>query len=479
MAKAPAKTLTNAKAVQAAKAIDGKQTEFRIEGAPGLVLVVQPSGTGTWSYQYRVTVGVTRKKRSVALGSRDTVTLAEARERAIDLRREVEAGGDPAGDKVARREAITFRALAEMFIERRGLKPKVVRFYLNSLATHILPVIGDIPADEVTPDDLHEMLARMDRENAKKVKEAKAIQDRMVALGDAYNGPKPPRVSVSKVPGDRCLQIVGGAYRWGLEQNLVTTNPRERVKNRIKGKEARARERTRRIEDHEIAAVWATLDNPEFRVSSKVARAIKLLILTGQRRDEIVGATRDELHDLDGDNPRLIIRGAFSKGGQFVRSRMKEDVTQVTPLSPQAAELFREALEEGEGNRGEVFPADMSRVKTGSEPRVPHIHGDSVSHKLPQIREFAGLDQDDVEHFVLHDARRSVSSWLKENGFDRDVRDAVLAHKDTSVTGARYEGGANIEGRVRKALQAWADHVWQVTGQAAGGSSVVQMRKTG
>ena len=60
-------------------------------------------------------------------------------------------------------------------------------------------------------------------------------------------------------------------------------------------------------------------------------------------------------------------------------------------LSTQAAALFREAVRQC--SKAEfVFPADMSKVKIGKEPRTPHINGDSVSMAMRRIRESAGVD---------------------------------------------------------------------------------------
>lgn len=145
-------------------------------------------------------------------------------------------------------------------------------------------------------------------------------------------------------------------------------------------------------------------------------------------------------------------------------------------MSRQAAELFRKAVvlaAENEHADGEhLFPADMSKVrKDGRTPRTAHINGESVSKAMRRIRAVVGID--DIN---IHDMRRGISNWLKNQGVSREVRDLVLNHLDPSVTERHYSQEARMENQVRGALQAWADHVWKVTGQSKPVDNVVQLR---
>lgn len=81
----------------------------------------------------------------------------------------------------------------------------------------------------------------------------------------------------------------------------------------------------------------------------------------------------------------------------------------------------------------------------------------------------------DIEDISVHDMRRAISNWLKDQGVSREVRDLILNHKDTSVTEAHYSQGARMERQVRAALQAWADHIWEITGQNSASDNVVQL----
>ena len=69
----------NVKAVKAAKARDGKPTEYRVKGSRGLVLIAQSSGTASWFCFYHVRQGSKRRLRKYWIGSRDVTSLRDAR----------------------------------------------------------------------------------------------------------------------------------------------------------------------------------------------------------------------------------------------------------------------------------------------------------------------------------------------------------------------------------------------------------------
>ena len=180
-------------------------------------------------------------------------------------------------------------------------------------------------------------------------------------------------------------------------------------------------------------------------------------MITGQRRDEIAGCRVAELVDLDGVTPLWVIPGDTNIRGKIVEGRTKNGREQRLPLSRQAVALFKEALADCSAGSEYVFPADCTKVKDGSPPRTPHIHGESVTMAMRRLRTVAGVD--DVS---VHDMRRAISNWMKDQGIGREVRDLVLNHLDPSVDARHYSGSARMEVQVRAAMQAWADHIDQV-----------------
>ena len=71
-------------------------TEYKIEGAPGLALAVQPSGRGTYFVRYQIGTGSTRKPLRVRIGDRKLIDLKEATSEALTLMAGISKGDDPA-----------------------------------------------------------------------------------------------------------------------------------------------------------------------------------------------------------------------------------------------------------------------------------------------------------------------------------------------------------------------------------------------
>ncbi|MBK9080465.1 MAG: tyrosine-type recombinase/integrase [Hyphomicrobium sp.] len=140
--------------------------------------------------------------------------------------------------------------------------------------------------------------------------------------------------------------------------------------------------------------------------------------------------------------------------GKIIEGRTKNGREQRLPLSPQAVALFKEALAYCSGGSEFLFPADDTKIADGRPLRAPHIHGDSVTMAMRRLRAAAGVD--DVS---IHDMRRAISNWMKDQGIGREVRDLALNHLDPSVDARHYSAAARMEVQVRAAMHAWADHI--------------------
>lgn len=183
-------------------------------------------------------------------------------------------------------------------------------------------------------------------------------------------------------------------------------------------------------------------------VSNRLSQAMKLIlrlaILTGQRRSEVAGARVDELVGANWIIPADVVkRATIAKEG-----RMKNGTEQRINLSAEAAALFREAVIDcSDGTY--LFPANDRRIAEGKRTRLPHIHGESVTMAMSRLREDAG-----IEDITVHDMRRAMGNWLKDNGHGREVRDLMLSHQDQSVDAQHYSNSARMESQCREAWQA-------------------------
>ena len=411
----------NARIVKAARARDGKLTEYRIAGERGLVLRVMPSGTATYMFTYRIWQGARRRFRKMKLGRRDAMTLHDARKEADEARRIVEAGRDPVAEAEDRKTALTFRDLAEQRLAngmsaRRGgfpLAPRTVDDYHKSLTANVYPLIGDMPADEVTGEQIARLLDR--------------IEDRGAL-----------------VMVDRTRAAIGSCYKWGLKRRMVSQDPTAGLGNR-----APDIPRDRIFADSEIRSAWQALDGAS--CDEKIKIIIKLAFLLGKRRSEIVNARQDGL-DLDAEVPTWTLHGVRRARGRLLRGETKNQGTDVVFLPHQAVSLFRQALHlAGPGEW--VFPTGSKTAKQ------PTIHPDSINNTVRRLRQ---SHEGVFEDASLHVTRHTMATWLSsELSIDDKLIERLLNHTPQDVTRKRYNRG-RPGGLMRDALQRWADHVYKV-----------------
>jgi integrase len=159
------------------------------------------------------------------------------------------------------------------------------------------------------------------------------------------------------------------------------------------------------LTEAEIGALWHVLDGE----GHPFGPAIKLLLLTGQRRNEVFEAERSEF-DLD---KRLWTIPA---------ARAKNGVAHFVPLSNPALALVKGLLEHDRGDK--LIPA------RGNWEAGPS----GFSKAMTRLR--AGLEEcvgEPVPHWTLHDLRRTMATGLQRLGVRLEVTEAALNH----LSGAR------------------------------------------
>ena len=125
-------------------------------GAPGLYLCIARGGSKSWIYRYQMA----GRRRDMGLGSVQAFTMAEARDKAIDLRRMVARGVDPIDAKRAARasagidaaKAMTFKACAKAYMaaHQGGWRnAKHAAQWPSTLGAYVYPVFGDLSVQAI------------------------------------------------------------------------------------------------------------------------------------------------------------------------------------------------------------------------------------------------------------------------------------------------------------------------------------------
>ena len=418
-----------------ALAVSKLKTEGRyaVGGADGLHLRIA-GASRAWVLRLAVGTRTDAKgntvvhRRDIGLGSYPEVSLAEAREKARELRKQVRDGIDPIEErKVTKVRAAleaakskTFEECANAYIEanRAGWKnEKHVQQWQNTLATYAFPKIGQLPVAAIDTGLVLSVLQQETGEDKAQLWHAKTETE-------------------SRLRG-RLESILDWAAFRGYREG---ENP-ARWKGHLEH-ELPARSKVQKIEHHaalpyaELGAFMVELRKRE----GLSARALEFAILCASRSGEVRGATWAEI-DLPG---RIWTVPA---------ERMKAGKEHRVPLSDEAVKLL-EALPRIVGN-DYVFPA----------PRGGQLSDMALTAVLRRM-ERGGLTQ--------HGFRSTFRDWAGETtAYPREVCEHALAHKLADGVEAAYQRGDLLAKRARL-MADWARYCGTVQGNA---ENVVAMKK--
>lgn len=372
----------------------------------GLYFVVQPSGAKSWAFRYRVG----GKSRKLTIGSFPAIDVSEARKQASAASDEVKRGGDPAfARKQAATSSDTFGSVAIRFIEKYA-RPK------NRSWDQTARLLGLAEKDGELTKTGGGVIAKWGNRKLGDIKQADVIRllDSIVDDG-------------SPISANRTLAAVRKLFNWAEGRYGLATNPCDRVE--MPGAE-NARDRI--LTDEELKAVWLAA----VKMGGAFGNAVKLLILTGQRRNEVAGI---EWRELDLPN----------KVWKLPRGRVKNDNGHEVPLSAPALAVIADVTK--------VDRQELLFTTTGTTP----ISG--FSKAKADIDEESG-----VEDWTLHDLRRTMASGMARLGISLPVIEKILNHSSGSFRGVAgvYQRHSFADEK-RHALDAWAAHVTRVVeGQA-------------
>jgi integrase len=373
----------------------------------GLYLRVAPSGAKAWVFRYQLG----GKRRDMGIGSYPTISLADARQRAAEHRRQRHDGIDPLDARKTRRQAQlvaaargrTFRecAVEYMASHRAGWRSaKHIDQWESTLERFAYPVIGDLPVAALDTGLVMQVLEPI---WSTKLETASRIRGRIEAVLDA-----------ATARGYR-----GGPNPAQWKGNLVHLLP--------------APAKVRRTTHHaslpidEVPGFMAELRGRE----GVSARALEFAILTAARTNEVIGARWAEI-DL------------AAKTWTVPAARMKAAKEHRVPLCDAALRVLDVVRPLALVHIGK--PAANSQVFPGQRLALPM--DSSVLLKL--------LERMGRGDITTHGFRSSFRDWAAERtAFPREVVEMALAHAIESRVEAAYRRGDLFEKR-RRLMAAWA-----------------------
>jgi integrase len=381
-------------AVQAAK----KPGSMLCDGH-GLYLRIGPTGAKSWVYRYRQGA----RLHDLGLGPLYTVSLKEAREKALAARKLRLDDIDPIEAKRAKRltarveaaKAMTFKACAEAYIAAHSAgwrNPKHRAQWPATLETYVFPVFGDLPVQAI---DVGLVMKALEPIWTTKPETAGRVRGRIESVLDWATA--------------RGHRQGDNPARWrGHLNNLLP-----------------ARAKVRRVEHHaalpyaEIGGFMAELQQQE----GVAARALEFAILTAARTGEVIGACWAEINIAE----RLwIVPGERMKAGKEHR----------VPLSDAALAIVNAMAEIRSGEF--VFPGGKA--------------GRSLSN-MSLLMTMRRMGRGDL---TAHGFRSSFRDWAAERTlFAAEVAEMALAHVVGDKVEAAYRRGDMLQKR-QQIMQAWA-----------------------
>lgn len=372
----------------------GKPIAGKSDGG-GLTFTLSARGTASWVFRYRLG----GKQRELTIGNYPTITLKRARELATDARAKVQQGIDVAREKreqiIALTTAGTVEQLCKEFYERTVLgrvkRPDIVKEMLDR---DLIPKLGRLRIAEVKPLDVDGMIC--------------AIVDRG-----------------APVMANRVLATTKAVFDYAIRRHWIEQNPAAAFSRKDAGGEESGRKRS--LSDEELVKLFQSLRDagPVFRIYDL---ATKLLLVTAVRVSELIEAPWSEF-DLDGDAPLWRLPAA----------RTKTDREFTIPLPPAAVEWLGEIKRMSVASEY-VFPARRRMGKPTMSPATLGWAMGEIKHGL--------------EHFTLHDLRRTARTHLAALGVAPYVAERCLNHRLSGMND-KYDTHDYLAER-RLALNAWA-----------------------
>lgn len=382
----------------------------------GFGVKATPAGSRVYLYQYRLHGGRGAKVRRYTIGKHGALTPDQARAEANRLSMLVAQGVDPQADKLHRKRQSIDLAFPT---------------YLDAFAKDCLKANWTGSSNEVEA---------MLRRYALPVLRSKALPE--VARADIAAVIRP--VKGKPALASKLFAVLRYLFRHAVSEGDLPSSPMEGMKP-----PPLPAARDRVLEDWELAIVWKAA----VALGDPFGSMVRLLMITGQRREEVAGLPWAELRQ---QQALWKLPAERAKNGQPVD----------TPLSSSAVALL-DALAKGDKwpKRGWVIST------TGKVP----FSGFSKAKKRLDVAAADLNSGDALAPWRLHDLRRTLATGMQRLNVRFEVTEAILNH----VSGAR-SGVAGVYQRHDwgpekvRALQAWSDHIEGLF-TASGKSNVVQL----
>jgi len=403
--------------------------DVTVTNRKGLMVRVHPSGVISFRFRYK-RAGETFV---MVLGEygKQGISLADAYRLHDQARSEIERGLDPIDEQAKRERAVeqerveratagTVADIVEQFVHRK-LKAERwddeigawVRETKADKKARIRPRKRPEVAESLLKSNL---VDKIGKEKARDITRRQLIR----LLDDIVDRGAP-------VTANRVYSLLKQCFEFAASKDLIPASPMAGVL-RPGGDEV---PRDRALNDEEVRAFWTKVESAKMADPTKLA--LKLLLVTAQRRGEITAA---QWSHFDLNAAIWTIPAELSKNGKAHK----------VPLSPLAVQILTD-LRTLSGTRSHVLASQHSIRKPDS----------SYSERVLSRAVRENEDHFGIAHFTPHDLRRTAASMMTAIGVPRLHVEKVLNHSTGDI--AEVYDRHNYFEEKKAALNRWAEHL--------------------
>lgn len=367
--------------------------------------------TAKWSVQKRTHGGGIIR---VPLGSWPAVGIADARIAAQEAKRDVEKGVNPNEQRKAARNYSSLRDLLDIYDKAKLGKLRSGPGAKRAIEAALAKLLDSDPA-KLTRRDIAGAIDKL-----------------------AEKAP---------IHANRTLAYVKAFFSWAVGRGHLTANPADGIS---KPRAEVSRDRTPSLP--ELVEIWhaaGSLDYP-------FGPAIRLLMATAMRREEISGMSASELDLPDDGDAVFTLPADRSKNGRAIR----------VPLSKLAMGPLHEALagrpvvDEEKGTKSDLLFTTTKETPASGWSKAKSRLDAFIAAARKKAADEAGTDPVDMPPWRIHDLRRSFATLACDVlHIDAATADRCLNHVGASTTStiSRVYGRSELFDQRKSALNAWGE----------------------
>lgn len=371
----------------------------KIADGNGLYFRVTASGSGFWVFMYTYNT----KRNNITIGKYPDISLADAREKTLILRKQVANGNDPRIVKL-RAKANPFKTIDDLAVDwlescsKRLKNPQIPSRVYNK---DIKPAIGAMRINDVSPIDVRDILEKI-------------------------NNSKRPTIS------NDALGYLKQLFRHGMKLGVVKSNPADAFRPADAGGIEKSRDHI--LSEGELKELFMLINKNISSFGYENMLCVRLLLRLGVRKAELIQAPWSEFNLAD-------------QIWQLPATRSKTNTEFKIHLSSSALLILNELKVFARGS-DYLFPSRRT------SKRSPCISPDTLNRAISNL---LNKTENSIEHFTVHDLRRTFRSLLSELKVQPHIAERCLNHKLKGIEEV-YDRYDYFEERV-DALNKVAEHL--------------------